>query len=194
MSLEQFEHDDILSGYKAAGTINDRRGVLRVTDGSTVKQCDVAGAKVFAVLVNGGVDTTFAPALLEEASPVLWEAGGTYDDLDKLAVDNVGRVVTAVPGQWVVAIAEEASAIGKKKRVFFLGAGQYIFGDTIVDSTTGVADVSDPITLAAVANPNLAAWDGTHDPTAAEATAINAAITSLKNSIATLAAQINASH
>jgi hypothetical protein len=61
----------------------------------------------------------------------------------------------------------------------------------ITDNTTGAADITDPATLAAIINPDLSAWNGTVDPSAAQATAINAAITSLKNAVASMAGVIN---
>jgi predicted RecA/RadA family phage recombinase len=60
----------------------------------------------------------------------------------------------------------------------------------IVDSTTGTPDVTDPATLAAVTNPDLSAWNGSTDPSAAQATAIGAAFTAVKNAIASLAAVV----
>lgn len=59
----------------------------------------------------------------------------------------------------------------------------------ITDNTTGVSGLP---TLAVVTNPDLSAWNGSTDPTATQATAINAAITSLKNAVAALAAENNA--
>jgi hypothetical protein len=61
----------------------------------------------------------------------------------------------------------------------------------ITDNTTGAADITDPATLAAILNPNLSAWNGATDPSAAEATAINASITSIRNTIASMAVVIN---
>jgi len=61
----------------------------------------------------------------------------------------------------------------------------------ITDNTTGAADITDPSTLAVITNPDLSAWNAATDPTAAQATAINAAITSLKNSVASMAGVIN---
>lgn len=62
----------------------------------------------------------------------------------------------------------------------------------VVDSTGGTPDSSDPYTLAAVTNPTLSDWDGASVyPSAAQATAINAAITGLKNAVATLAQEQN---
>lgn len=58
--------------------------------------------------------------------------------------------------------------------------------DTLTDNTGGAAGT----TLAVVTAPDLSAWDGAHDPTAAQATAIDAAITSLTNTVASLAAEI----
>jgi predicted RecA/RadA family phage recombinase len=59
----------------------------------------------------------------------------------------------------------------------------------LTDGTTGTPD--DPAeALEAVANPDLSAWNGSTDPSAAQATAINAAITALTNNQATIAAHI----
>ncbi len=56
----------------------------------------------------------------------------------------------------------------------------------LTDSTTGTPGT----TLAAVTNPDMSDWDGaTVFPSAAQATAIGAAVTSLKNSVASLAAR-----
>lgn len=61
----------------------------------------------------------------------------------------------------------------------------------ITDSTTGTPDTSDPATLAAVTNPDLSDWNGSSVyPSAAQATAIGAAITSVKNSLASIAAVV----
>ena len=61
----------------------------------------------------------------------------------------------------------------------------------ITDNTTGLADVVDPATLAAITNPDLSAWNAATDPSAAQAAAITAAFTSIKNTIASMAAVIN---
>jgi hypothetical protein len=63
----------------------------------------------------------------------------------------------------------------------------------VTDSTTGTPDTSAPIALAAVTNPTLSDWDGaTVFPSAAQATAIGAAITALKNNQATQSDQYDA--
>lgn len=59
----------------------------------------------------------------------------------------------------------------------------------LTDSSTGTSGGN---TVGAVTNPDLSAWNGTVDPTAAQATAIGVAITALKNDVATLTAKINA--
>ena len=59
------------------------------------------------------------------------------------------------------------------------------FWDSLI-RTTGVPDTAAPIALEAVTNPDLANWDGaTVFPSAAQATAVGAAITALKNNQAT---------
>lgn len=58
--------------------------------------------------------------------------------------------------------------------------------NALTDSTGGTASN----TLAVVTLPTLSAWNGSTDPSAAEATAINAAFTSIKNSLASLAAKL----
>lgn len=63
----------------------------------------------------------------------------------------------------------------------------------VVDLTTGAPDTAGQRDLEAVSNPNLASWDGaTVFPSAAQATAINAAITALKNNQATQSDQNDA--
>lgn len=57
--------------------------------------------------------------------------------------------------------------------------------DALTDNSAGTASN----TLAVVTGPTFA-WNGSTDPTAAEGTAINAAFTSIKNSIASLAAKL----
>ena len=59
----------------------------------------------------------------------------------------------------------------------------------ITDNSGGVAGGSD--TIAVVTAPDLSAWDGIVAPTAAQATAIIAAITALKAAVAQLAAKHN---
>jgi hypothetical protein len=61
----------------------------------------------------------------------------------------------------------------------------------IADNTTGVADLTDPATLAVITNPDLSAWNAGTDPTAAQATAITAGFTSVKNAFASMAVVIN---
>ena len=59
----------------------------------------------------------------------------------------------------------------------------------LVDDSGGATATG---TIAAITNPDLSAWDGAHDPTAAQATAINAAITAMKNAIKELSTKQNA--
>lgn len=59
----------------------------------------------------------------------------------------------------------------------------------ITDSSTGV-DPGNNI-IAAITNPDLSGWNGSTDPTAAQATAIGAAFTAIKAAIAQLAAKMN---
>lgn len=65
-----------------------------------------------------------------------------------------------------------------------------IAGDIVAltDSSTGTSGGN---TIAAVTNPTFG-WNGSTDPTATEGTAINAALTALKNAVATNAAKLNA--
>lgn len=62
-------------------------------------------------------------------------------------------------------------------------------GSTALTDNTGGTATS---TLAAVTVPDLSAWNGTVDPTAAQATAIDGAITALKNAVASIASAVNA--
>lgn len=63
----------------------------------------------------------------------------------------------------------------------------------VTDSTGGTPDTSAPIALAAVTTPNLASWNGSSVyPSAAQATAISAAIDALKNNQATQSDQYDA--
>lgn len=55
----------------------------------------------------------------------------------------------------------------------------------ITDSSGGTASE----TIAAFTQPDLSAWDGAHDPTAAQKTAIQAAFTVLLNAVSSLAAK-----
>lgn len=142
----------------------------------------------------------------------------TAGDRLKPAADGSGYAEKAAAGEKACAIAKtSASASGTSPfvRAQLLARSQHVgapltenagaIGGTsdgnlpnlaptaiaIVDNTTGVADVTDPATLAAVTNPDLSAWNDATDPSAAQATAINAAFTSIKNTLASMAAVMN---
>ena len=63
---------------------------------------------------------------------------------------------------------------------------------TITDNSGGTAPSSpNQNTIAVITNPDLSAWDGIVPPTAAQATALLAALTAIKAAIAQLAAKQN---
>jgi hypothetical protein len=146
MATEKYNLDDLLPAYTPAGTIRDRRAVLRGADGKTVKECDTAGAKILGVNVQGQVDAKFPPGIIDEDFPLV-TTGAAYNDLELLTPDNQGRWVKALPGDYVGAIAEELSAgADLLKRVQLLPMGVYRLGHV---RDTRVATVT-PVTIDAV--------------------------------------------
>jgi hypothetical protein len=162
MATEKYNLDDLLPAYTPAGTIRDRRAVLRGASGTTVKECDAAGAKILGVNVQGQVDAKFPPGIIDEDF-VLLTTGAAYNDLDPLTTDNQGRFVKALPGDWVDADAEEASGgADLLKRAQLRQPAQYRLGhvrDTRVATVSPVAvdAVTDEVIVTNLAVPGAVA-------------------------------------
>jgi len=162
---------------------------------------DVDGVVEYAVEFTGDDFADDAAGVIVAGFPFIRISEDiTAGDRLKPASDNSGYAAKAAAGDKACAIAKTsatASGTAPFVRAQLLARSQHVGSPlgaltaiAIVDNTTGVADVTDPATLAPVTLPDLSGWNGATDPSAAQATAINAAFTSLTNTVASLAAVI----
>lgn len=130
----------------------------------------------------GGTNDGNLPDLTATAATVTDSTGGTPDTSAPIALEAVTTptaVVDLTGGTPDTTGQRDLAAITTPIAV--------------VDLTTGTPDTSGQRDLEAVTNPDLASWDGaTVFPSAAQATAIGAAITALKNNQATQSDQNDA--
>lgn len=145
----------------------------------------VSGAVASAVATDETIVLT-APAGYTAATTItgsgalLWAAG-----LQKMFVQGAEEFTVSYSTDITITYKGDTSIPAGSRFDFYIP--QIASLDALTDSTTGTASN----TLAAVTNPTLSDWNGSSVyPSAAQATAINAAITSLKNSIASLAAKL----
>jgi len=134
------------------------------------------------VATNGTITlsypATYSSSNVKATGAKLWSSG-----LATLLSQTSGQFSVAYGGSIVITYLGSTTIPAGTNLEFFLPVPDA--EDALTDSTTGTASQ----TLAAVTNPDLSAWNGSTDPSAAQATAINAAITSLKNAVASLAAK-----
>lgn len=156
-----------------------------------------AGAKVgsvFGVAMSTLTSGQSGPFVRQGACDLTAETSQAWSQGDKLYWDDTNKWVSnaEADGMFIghaLAAKGSSAAVGRVVLVPDAGFGGQAAITALTDSSTGVSGGN---TVPAVTNPDLSAWDGAHDPTSAQATAINAAVTSLKNDVATLAAKLNA--
>ena len=151
---------------------------------------------IFGVLKSDALNTTTGEVLTEGVFALTKKDSQAWSQGDRIYWDDSNKWCsnTNTDGQFI-GIARDAVASGsghtvgnvKLEGVPSVVATQAAI-TALTDSSTGVSGGN---TVPAVTNPDLSGWNGSTDPTAAQATAINAAITALKNDVATLAAKLN---
>ena len=150
---------------------------------STKTFVQVSGAVNADVATNGTIVLT-APAGYTSATTItgsgakLWSAG-----LQTMFVQGASNFSVSYSTDVTITYLGATTIPAGTKFDFFIPKIAAL--DALTDSSGGTASN----TLAALTSPDLSAWNGSTDPTAAQATAIGAAFTVIKNWIASIAAR-----
>jgi predicted RecA/RadA family phage recombinase len=179
-----------MNNYVNDGTVVTAVAPRNVSSGEGT----LIGAAMFGVATGTFLSTATGEFVVKGRALLTAKTSQAWTQGDRLFWDNTNFWVskTSTDGIFIgLAAADKGSsaAVGDVN----LGVGpELAAAGTVVSLTDSSTGVSGGNTVPAVTNPDLSGWTGSADPTSTQATAINAAITALKNDVATLAAKVNA--
>ncbi len=179
--MNNYVNDGVVVTAAAPRNVNSGEGAL-------------IGAAMFGVATGTFLSTVVGEFLVKGRVLLTAKTSQAWTQGDRLFWDNTNFWVssTAADGIFIGLAAADKGSSAAVGDVNLFGGPELAAKGTVVSLTDSSTGVSGGNTVPAVTNPDLSAWDAAHDPTAAQATAINAAITALKNDVATLAAKVNA--